>query len=108
MARNGLSVGHRTTELQKDQDQLINKLIAYILQVRWQQNRHSYSHSDITAMDKTAVWQDMLSSTTVENVGEKSIRLKTTGYDLFDSKGRRNKTKAIYCLSGSQERNKAA
>ena len=37
-----------------------------------------YSQSDIIAMDKTAVWQDMLSSTTVDNVGEKSISLKTT------------------------------
>lgn len=36
------------------QDRLINKLIGYILQVRWQRKRHSYipyNHSDITAMD---------------------------------------------------------
>ena len=73
MARNGLSVRRRTTESQKDLERLINKLIAYILQVRRQHNRLSYSHSDIIAMDETAVWQDMLSSTTVDNVGEKSI-----------------------------------
>ena len=30
VVRNGLSVRHRTTELQKDQDRCINKLIAYI------------------------------------------------------------------------------
>ena len=81
MARNRLSERCRTTELQKDQDRLIDKLIAYILQVQRQQNRHSYSHSDIIAMDQTAVWQYMLSSTTVDNVGEKSIRLKTTGHE---------------------------
>ena len=111
MARNRLSEKCRTTELQKDQDRLIDKLIAYILQVQRQQNRHYYSHSDIIAMDQTAVRQYMLSSTTVDNVGGKSIRLKTAGHEslrLFDSKGRRNKTKAVYCLSGSQERNKAA
>ena len=34
MARNGLSVRRRTTESQKDPDRLIDKLIAYILQVR--------------------------------------------------------------------------
>ncbi|RMX42811.1 hypothetical protein pdam_00022497 [Pocillopora damicornis] len=33
-----------------------------------------YSQSDIIAMDKTAVWQDMLSSTTVDNVD--GIKLK--------------------------------
>ena len=81
MARNRLSERCRTTELQKDQDRLIDKLIAYILQVQRQQNRHSYSHSDIIAMEQTAVWQYMLSSTTVDNMGEKSIRLKTTGHE---------------------------
>ena len=78
MARNRLPERCRTTELQKDQDRLIGKLIAYILQV---QRQHSYSHSDIISMDQTAVWQYMLSSTTVDNVGEKSIRLKTTGHE---------------------------
>ena len=69
MARNGLSVRRRTTESKKDPD----KLIAYILQVRRQKSRHSYNHSDIIAMDDTAVWQDMLSSTTVDKAGENSI-----------------------------------
>ena len=70
MGRNGLSVRRRTTKSQKDPERLINKLIAYILQVRRRRNRLSYSHSHIIAMDETAVWQDMLSSTTVDNVGE--------------------------------------
>ena len=65
MDRNGLFVRCRTTESQKDLDRPIDKLIAHVLEVRWQRNRHSYSHSDIIAMDKTAVWQDMLSSTTL-------------------------------------------
>ena len=94
MARNGLSVRRRTTESQKDPDRLIDKLIAYILQVRRQRNRHSYNHSDIIAMDETAVWQDMLSSTTVDNVGEKSIRLKTTGHE---------KSKVSVCLTAKAD-----
>lgn len=53
--QDGLSVRPRSTELQKDPDRLINKIIAYILQVQQQRNRHSYSHSDIIAMDDTAV-----------------------------------------------------
>lgn len=98
MARNGLSVRRSTTESQKDPDRLIDKLIAYtctgILQVRRQRTRHSYCHSDIIATDETAVWQDMLSSTTVDNVGEKSIRLKTTGHE---------KSKVSFCLTAKAE-----
>ena len=56
-------------------------VIAHILQVRRERNRHSYSHNDTIAMDETAVWQDMLSSFAVDNVGEKLIRLKTTGHE---------------------------
>lgn len=74
MARNGLSVRHRSTELQKDLDRLIDKLIAYILEIRQQRNRSSYSHSDISAMDETAVWQDMLSV----------LQLTTLGKNRFD------------------------
>ena len=95
MARNRLSERCRTTELQKDQDRLIDKLIAYILQIQRQQNRHSYSHSDIISMDQTAVWQYMLSSTTVDNVGEKSIRLKTTGHE---------RSKVSICLTAKADR----
>lgn len=85
MTRNGLSVRRRTTESQKDQDRLINKLIAYILQVGRQRNRHSYSHRDIIAVDETAVWQDnfILSSTTVDNMGENR---KTTGHEKSNLK----------------------
>ena len=79
MTGNLLSVRRRTTESQKDPD----RLIAYILQVRQQRTRHFYSYSDIIAMDETAVWQDVLSSTTVDNVGEKSIQLKTTGHEKY-------------------------
>ena len=94
MGRNGLSVRRRTTKSQKDPERLIDKLIAYILQVRRQRNRLSYSHSDIIAMDETAVWQDMLSSTTVDNIGEKSIWLKTTGHE---------KSKVSVCLAAKAD-----
>ena len=94
LARNGLSMRRRTTESQKDTDRLIDKLIAYILQVRRQRNRHSNSHSDIIAIDETAVWRDMLSSTTVDNVGEKSILLKTTGHE---------KSKVSVCLTAKAD-----
>ena len=79
MTRHGLSVRHKITESQKNADRLIDKLISYILQVRRQRVKFSYGSSDMIVMDEIAVWKDMLSSTTVDKVGEKSIRLKTTG-----------------------------
>ena len=116
MARNGLSVRRSTTESQKDPDRLINKLIAYtctgILQVRRQRTRHSYCHSDIIATDETAVWQDMLSSTTVDNVGEKSIRLKTTGHEKskvsfrLTAKAEETKLKPFAVLPGAKRETK--
>ena len=94
MTRDLLSVRRRTTESQKDPDRLIDKLIAYILQVRRQRTRYFYSHSDIITMDETAVWQDVLSSTTIDNVGKKSFRLKTT---------RHEKSKVSVCLTANAD-----
>ena len=94
----------------KDPDRLIDKLIAYILQVRRQPTRHFYSHSDIITMEKTAVWQDMLSSTTVDNVGEKSVRLKTTGYEqskvsvCLTTKADETKLKSFIVFRGPREK----
>ena len=91
----------------------VQKFMAWNGRARRQRMRSKsfYSHSEIIAMDETAVWQEMLSSTTVDNVGEKSIRLRTTGHEksslgMPESKGRRDKAKTLYCLSGWQARNK--
>ena len=42
---------------------------------------HKYKASDIIAMDETPVWCDMLSETTVDATGKKSITLKSTGHE---------------------------
>ena len=52
--------------------------------------KFSYSDSDIIAMDKTAVWQDMLSNTTVDS----TIAMKTTGHE---------KTKVSVCLTAKAD-----
>lgn len=41
-------------------------------------------------MDETAVWKDMLSSTTVDKVGSKTVSIKTTGHE---------KEKVTVCLA---------
>lgn len=90
MSRHGLAIRRKTIESQKDPEKLIDKLIGYILQIRWQQGKIAYHDKDIIAMDETVVWQDMVSNTTVDNIGESTIRLKTTGHE---------KTKVSVCLA---------
>ena len=74
---------------QKDPEKVIDKLIGYICQIRRQRGKIAHQDNDITAMDET-VWQDIVSNTTVDNIGESTIRLKTTGYE---------ETKVSVCLA---------
>ena len=48
-------------------------------------------------MDETAVWQDMLSNTTVDSIGHNTIAMKTTGHE---------KTKVSVCLTAKADRTK--
>ena len=94
MTRHGLCIRRKTTESQKDSKKLIDKLIAYVLQARRLHVKFSYSDSDIIAMDETAVWQDMLSNTTVDSIGHNTIAMKTTGHE---------KTKVSVCLTAKAD-----
>ena len=75
MSRHSLAIRRKTTESQKDPEKLIDKLIGYILQIRRRRAKIAYHDKDIIAMDETAVWQDMVSNTTVVNIGESTTRL---------------------------------
>ena len=79
MKRNGLSLRRKTSVAQQDPERHVAKLVAYIVQVRRMQKKHNYNPSDIIAMDETPVWCDMISETTIDKTGKKSITLKTTG-----------------------------
>ena len=97
MNRHSLSFRAKTTQAQKDPERLIDKLVAFVLHVRRLRKRFGYINRDIIAMDETAVWQDMLSSTTIETTGTKTIRLKTTGHE---------KTKVTVCLTAKADGSK--
>ena len=79
MNRNGLSLRRRTTEAHKTPDQLVDKLCAYNLKIRRLRTRFNYDLRNIIAMDETAIWNDMISETTVEKRGAHTVHLKTTG-----------------------------
>ena len=81
MCRNGLSLRRRTTVAQLDPARVIDKLISYVLHVRRLTSKHKYLASNIIAMDETAVWADMVANTTVDDIGTRSVSLKTTGHE---------------------------
>ena len=113
VSRHGLAIRRKTTESQKDPEKLIDKLIAYVLQIRRQRKKIAYQNRDIIAMDETAVWQDMVSNTTVDNIGESTIRLKTTGHEktkvsvCLTAKGDGTKLKPFIVFPGAKRESKA-
>ena len=81
MSRNGLWLYCRTTQTQKTPEQIIDKVISYILYVRQLKQRNNYDLDCIIAMDERAMWHEMISNTTVTDKGTKSVVLKTTGHE---------------------------
>ena len=81
MRRNHLSLRRKTSIAQKDPDRLVAKVVSYVLQVRRMQAQNGYSPYNIIALDETPVWSDMVSETTVDKTGKKTMTLKTTGHE---------------------------
>ena len=79
--RNGLSLRRKTSVAQQDPERMVGKLVSYVMHVRRLQEKDKYSDSDIIAMDETPVWCDMISETTVDTHGKKTITLKSTGHE---------------------------
>ena len=79
--RNGLSLRRRTTMAQKDPDKLTEKLVSFVDYIGKAVSSKGILEKDIIAMDETAVWFDMVSPTTIDARGTKSVSLKTTGHE---------------------------
>ena len=68
MNRYGLSL-RRATISQHDPQNLIDKIVSYIIHIRRIQKQHGYKAENIISMDATAVWADIVSDTTVNDKG---------------------------------------
>ena len=55
---------------------MTDRIVAYVMHVRRLQKQFSFDDTDITAMDETAVWNDMVSNTTIEKTGSKEVNMK--------------------------------
>ena len=112
MNRNGLSLRRRTTEAQKTPDQLIDKLCAYILKIRRLRTHFNYDLRNIIIIDETAIWNDMMSETTVKKLGAHTVHLKTTGhkkskiYSLFNCCSRWYQKEALFRVQRRKTRGK--
>ena len=85
----------------------------YVLRVRRLTSKHKYLASNIIAMDETAVWADMVANTTVDDVGTRSVSLKTTEHEkvrvsvCLSAKADGTKLKPMIVFGGAKRESKA-
>ena len=65
MRRHGFSLQQKTTTAQKDPSYLIDRLVSFVMHARQLQRQYNFVPQNIVATDETAVWNDMVSETTV-------------------------------------------
>ena len=94
---NGFSLHHKTTTAQQNPEQLIDKLILYILHACRLSIKYKYPPSSIIVMDKVSVLNGMVYNTTIHWQGAKSVCLKTTGHE---------KCMVSMCLAAKADGNK--
>ena len=63
MRRQGLSL--RRKPAQKDPSYMIDRSVSYVMHVNQHQKQFTFHDSDFITMDETAVWNDMVSNSTV-------------------------------------------
>lgn len=81
MKRNGLALRRRTTICQKLPPQYEERLVSFQRHVIKLRSRKEYQMSDIGNADETPVYFDMLRSTTVHPIGDREVKVLSTGYE---------------------------
>ena len=66
MRRHEFSLGRKTTTVQRDPSYLIDRLVSFVMHARRLLRQYIFALHNIVAMDETAVWNDLVSETTVE------------------------------------------
>ena len=94
MHRNHLSLRRKASVTEKDPDRVIARIVCYVLHVRRLQSTNQYSPSSIIAMDEMPVWSDMVSETTIDTTGKKTVTLKSTGHQ---------KSRVSVCLAAKDD-----
>lgn len=66
---------------QKEARHFTEKLLKFVTFTLWIIEKKKIQKKNILAMDETAMWSDMVGSTTVDLKGARSVPLKTTGHE---------------------------
>jgi hypothetical protein len=81
MRRKGLALCRRTTLAEKLPTDYIEKLIAYQRHIINLRQKHDYLLGQMGNAGETPVFFDMLTNTTVDTKGSKSVLVKITGHE---------------------------
>jgi len=76
-------IGKKTTVLQKLPVEIVGKVAYYIMRVKQMHLQSMYTADRMIAMDKVALWFDMLAETTLDIRGTRSIPIKTSGHEKY-------------------------
>ena len=80
LKRHSFCLRRRTTVGQRLPQDLITKVVGFIMSTRRLRRSKNYSLSFIGNMDETPLWLDMPGGTTITRQGERSVPLRTTGH----------------------------
>ncbi len=81
LQRNNFSLGRRSTTEKRDPNLLTVKLVWFVDHVNRTVTAKGISEKDITAMDETVVWFDMVSQRTTNKKGAKIETVKTAAHE---------------------------
>jgi len=81
MVRNNLSNRRRTTVAQHLPDNLIEKQQEFLAFIMYRRIQHDYPLGLIGNMDETPMTFDLPSNTTVDEMGTKTVSIRTTGHE---------------------------
>lgn len=93
MSRNKLSNRRRTTIAQRLPEDLIEKQQSFLAFVTYRRIQHDYPLAYIGNMDETPVSFDLPTNTTVDELGARSVSIRTTGHE------RTNFTVVLTCMA---------
>ena len=77
MRRNGFLLHRKTKAAQEDPQRLIDKLILHLLHARRLSIKYKYTPSSTIAMEEISASNGMVSNTTIDKQGAKTVCLKT-------------------------------
>ena len=81
LRRHSFSLRRRTTVGQRLPQDLITKVVGFIMTTRKLRRSKDYPLSFIGNMDETPLWLDMPGETTITRRGQRSVPLRTTGHE---------------------------